>query len=85
MTITITTTTGQDTVLQRLLAKVNANRAAASQPPLADVPALVVFLLTSDLQAFRDQQISEDASAIADAYVSGDATKRQALRVAAGV
>jgi hypothetical protein len=85
MTITITTTAGQDTVLQRLLTKTNANRAAAGQPALADVPALVVLLLTNNVQAFRDQQISEDASAVADAYVTGDATKRQAIKAAAGV
>lgn len=85
MVITLTTTTGQDAILQRLLTKVNAGRVATGQPALVDVPALVTFLLTTSVQQYRDQQISEDASSVSDAYVAGDAAKRQAIKTAAGV
>lgn len=85
MVITLTTTAPQDAILQRLLTKVNAGRVAIGQAALADVPALVTFLLVTSVQQYRDQQLSEDASAVSDAYVAGDVTKRQAIKTAAGV
>jgi hypothetical protein len=85
MVITLNTTAGQDAILTRLLTKTNTELAAAGQPTLADIPALIVYVLTNAVQSYRGQQIAEDIGAIAEVYTNGTNAQRNAIKTAAGV
>jgi hypothetical protein len=87
MDITLTTTAAQDTILERLRLKTNAERAAQEPPlaPLVDVKALVVSILTNAVQSYRQQQIAEDLAAVGAVYEAGTNAQRTAIRTAAGL
>lgn len=85
--ITLNTTATQDAILERLRVSTNAERAAQvpPEPPLTDVQALVIDILSNAVQSYRDQQIAEDAAAITTVYTNGTAQQRNAIRTAAGL
>lgn len=85
MQITLNTTAAQDAILTRLLTKVNEERAAQQLAPLADVPALITYVLTNAVTSYRDQQLAEDLAAIGVVYTTGTNAQRTAIKTAAGV
>lgn len=85
MVITLNTTAAQDVILNRLLTKTNADLVAQQQAPLADVPALVTYVLTNAVQSYKQQQFLEDAVAINAVYINGTNAQRSAIKTAAGL
>lgn len=85
--IVLTTTTTQDAILERLRQKINAARAAEGLAPLADVPALVRYVLGNAVVSYREQQWAEDVTAVGGVYLdpATTAATRQAIRDAAGI
>jgi hypothetical protein len=85
MQIVLNTTVAQDVILNRLLTKTNEAFIAEGREPLADVPALVSYVLINAVQSYRREQIAEDLAAIGDVYTNGTNAQRNAIRDAAGV
>jgi hypothetical protein len=85
MVITLTTTAAQDAILDRLRVDTNVDRAAQQLAPLADVPALVTYVLTNAVLSYRQQQLASDAAAIEAIYVNGTNAQRNAIKTAAGL
>lgn len=81
---TFTTTAAQDTVLTRVLAKVNSDRALQGQTPYADVQAMLRGFLVDWAQGWLAQQRAEDVSSACDKYATLSAAAQTNIRTALG-
>ncbi len=85
--VSVTTTAGQDVGLTRLLHKVNADRAAQVPPlqALADIPALLVFLMMGAAADYLLQYKGEIRNTIGPALDTATAAQLTSIATTLGI
>jgi hypothetical protein len=85
-TINLVSTAGQDVIIQRVLDKVNAER-AAQVPPLAalTIPQYITSILVSAFQGWKQHQDQEDLEALKTAWSTATTTQKNQVKTTLGV
>lgn len=79
--ITINTTPAQDAVIQRIVDKVNTERASQNPPlPALDISGYVQHILTEAFKSWKSQQDDEDVSSMKAAWASATPAERNQIR-----